>query len=439
MSGPKVVRVVTREELVAAGTAALARLDAAVAQWKRECGDAELADVHATTKRRDDLAAMLAADRFAEFGQAAAKEIDFLDADAGQRRERAAQVRAQERLRQSNGQDLAQALLRASSRLDTQMRVELRKAATGLLSLGELDAALSRARQALFQVQVQGASEEQKALAERLGVNETDTSSEDWRTKATKLDIRLQSAFSHLAELEAIGAEDANELEVQLRAAQAVQDEYTRDMRLDTVVLALRSAKAGALAKVKLLRQVEGLVAELCAAASKSETLTTLRSATLNMKQEQLLLLVTQGTEELAKAQTAFAADARRKAVLEGLQKLGYQVQEGLTTMTAESGRLVVRSPVGGAYGVELVTGANQKVQVRSVAFDTARDTFQDVAEEQRWCGDFDKLQILLRSGGCQVVVEKALGAGTTPLRVVEVAGRDMTRHVSPGAAGRSG
>lgn len=38
MSRPKVVRVVTREELVAAGTTLLARLDAAAQQWQRDCG-----------------------------------------------------------------------------------------------------------------------------------------------------------------------------------------------------------------------------------------------------------------------------------------------------------------------------------------------------------------------------------------------------------------
>ena len=87
MSGPKVVRVVTREELVAAGTTLLARLDAAVQQWQRDCGDSvKPADVQVTKNRRDALAAILAADKFAEFGQAAVKEIDFLQADAEQRR-----------------------------------------------------------------------------------------------------------------------------------------------------------------------------------------------------------------------------------------------------------------------------------------------------------------------------------------------------------------
>lgn len=440
MSGPKVVRVVTLEELVAAGTALLARLDAAVHQWQRDCGDSvKPVDVQVTRSRRDALAAMLAADKFAEFGQAAGKEIDFLQADAEQRRERAAQARAQERMRNANGQQLARTLLRAGSNLASQVRTELEKASAGQLSVAEMDAVLSRGRQALFPVTTQDITSEQKALAQRLGVQETETSFETWKAKSAKLDARLQSVFTHCAELDTLGfAAETGEFEAQLRSVQSMDDDANRNMRLDTLVLAVRKAKDVAVAKVRLLNQVELLAAELSAAAGDSETLNKLRSVTLATSQEQLQAIVTLGRTVLAKLQEAASAAARRKAVLEGLQKLGYQVQEGLSTMVADSGRLIARSPVNGNYGVELVTGANQKVQVRSIAFDAARDSSQDVAEERRWCGDFGKLQAALQAGGCKVVVEKALGVGATPLRVVEVFEENRRRQTSPRVVGRS-
>lgn len=440
MSGPKVVRVVTREELIAAGTTLLARLDAAVQQWQRNCGDsAKPADVQVTKSRRDTLAAMLAADRFSEFGQAAVKEIDFLQADAEQRRERAAQAQAQERIRTANGQQLARTLLRAGSNLTSQVCTELEKASAGQLSVAEMDAALSRARQALFPAASQDITPEKKALAQRLGVQETETSFETWKAKSAEPDVRLQSVFTHLSELEALGfGAEAGGLEAQLRSVQSMDEDANRDMRLDTLVLAVRKAKDGAVAKAKLLNQVELLVAELSTAAGESETLNKLRSATLTTSHEQFQAMVTLGRTELAKLQEAASAAARRKAVLEGLQKLGYQVQEGLSTMAADSGRLIARSPLNGDYGVELVTGANQKVQVRSIAFDAARDSSQDVAEERRWCGDFGKLQAALQAGGCEVVVEKALGVGATPLRVVEAVEENRRSQTSPGVVGRS-
>ena len=440
MSGPKVVRVVTREELIAAGTALLVRLDAAVQQWQRDCGDSvKPADVQVTKSRRDALAAMLAADRFAEFGQATVKQIDFLQADAEQRRERAAQARAQERIRNANGQQLAKTLLQAGSNLTSQVRTELEKASEGQLSVAEMDATLSRARQALFPVASQDITPEQKALAQRLTVQETETTFETWKAKAAKPDARLHSVFTHLAELDTLGfASESGELEGQLRSVQSMDDDANRNMRLDTLVLAVRKAKDRAVAKVKLFNQVELLTAELSAAASDSETLSKLRSVSLATSTEQLQAIVTLSRTELAKLQEAASAVARRKAVLDGLQKLGYQVREGLSTMATDSDRLIARSPVNGDYGVELVTGANQKVQVRSIAFDAARDSSQDVAEERRWCEDFGKLQAALQAGGCEVAVEKALGVGATPLRVVEIAEENRRGQTSPGMVGRS-
>lgn len=438
MSGPKVVRVVTREELVVAGTAVQARLDAAIAQWKRDCGDAKLDDVEATKKRRDQLAAMLAADRFAEFGQAARNEIEFLETDAAQRRERAAQARAAQRLRQSSGRELARSMLKAGSNLNPQMRAELEKSAAGGLSVAEMDETLSRARQALFQVAAQGPSSDQKALAQRLGATEAEVSFELWKANSTKPDLRLQAVFTLLAELEALSATEAGALEAQLRSVQEIDNEATRDMRLDTLLLSLCKVRDGIISKKKLQKQVQLLAVELSAAGGGADALETLHSATPSLNLEQLQALVTLGHEELAKAQTAVAIAARRKAILEGLQQLGYQVQEGLATMSADMGRLVVRSPVSGEYGVEVMTGANQRVQIRSVAFDAARDTAQDAAEEQRWCGDFGKLQSALRASGCEVVVEKALGVGAVPLRLVNVVEEHLRSQTSPGVVGRS-
>src|SRR5690349_20440115 len=123
MSGPKVIRVVTREELVAAGESLLRRLDAALSEWERACAAAGVspAEEKSFKDRRDALEQMLRADRFAAFGQAAVAEIDFLESDATRRRERAAQVRAQERARLASGQELARVLLRQTSK-DSQSR-----------------------------------------------------------------------------------------------------------------------------------------------------------------------------------------------------------------------------------------------------------------------------------------------------------------------------
>jgi len=69
MSGPKVVRIVTREELIAQGEGSLARVAAAFVAWERACDHVNgitQAEKAAGQARLDGLRQMLREDRFAE-------------------------------------------------------------------------------------------------------------------------------------------------------------------------------------------------------------------------------------------------------------------------------------------------------------------------------------------------------------------------------------
>ncbi len=163
------------------------------------------------------------------------------------------------------------------------------------------------------------------------------------------------------------------------------------------------------------------LAAELSTLAKESETLDKLRSVHSELSLDQLDAVNRLGRDELARLQDIASASARRKVVLEGLQKLGYQVQEGLATIASDAGRLVARSPTNPEYGVELTNGKNHRIQVRSIAFDSKREITEDVAEERRWCSDFSRLKADLQKSGCEVVIEKALGVGAAPVPFVDI------------------
>src|SRR6185312_6389133 len=84
MSGPKVVRVVTREEILERCRGQLARVDAALEEWTRvgrrnDCLDD--AAIEIASKRREQLASLIASDRFLEFQKQAATEEAFLRQD----------------------------------------------------------------------------------------------------------------------------------------------------------------------------------------------------------------------------------------------------------------------------------------------------------------------------------------------------------------------
>jgi hypothetical protein len=139
----------------------------------------------------------------------------------------------------------------------------------------------------------------------------------------------------------------------------------------------------------------------------------------------------------------AMAAEERRRAVLEGLAGLGYEVSEGMATAWVNRGRVVLRKAANPGYGVELSGGSRSDLlQVRAVAFGNStepRDTSRDRDIETIWCGEFERLQSLMAKDGGSLAIEHARPVGQFPLKLVEdslnVAATDVgakvTRHLT--------
>jgi hypothetical protein len=120
----------------------------------------------------------------------------------------------------------------------------------------------------------------------------------------------------------------------------------------------------------------------------------------------------------------AIAAEERRRAVLEGLAGLGYEVSEGMATAWVNGGRVVLRKAANPGYGVELSGGSKSDLlQVRAVAFGNStepRDASRDRDIETIWCGEFERLQSLIAKDGGRLSLESAHPIGQFPLKVVE-------------------
>jgi hypothetical protein len=119
----------------------------------------------------------------------------------------------------------------------------------------------------------------------------------------------------------------------------------------------------------------------------------------------------------------AMAAEERRRAVLEGLASLGYEVSEGMATAWVQNGQIVLRKAANPGYGVELSGGSRSDLlQVRAVGIGgpaEARDANRDRDMETIWCGEFDRLKVLVAKAGGNVSIESARPVGQFPLKVV--------------------
>jgi len=275
-------------------------------------------------------------------------------------------------------------------------------------------------------------SDEAKTIAERLASGAEAQSPRAMPGRPT--DTRIDVLVRQLATLTTIlGEEAAQGFQGRLEALLLAEESANRNMRLGTLTAELSDS-------VRLAREVDALVSNV---SELNASLEALHAGTAEWKRlfkegvgnrsatilgEALKL----GTALLSEATALVASRARRSAVLDGLRKLGYTVSEGMATTTEEFGRLVLRKADSPTYGVEVVGGTTEKMQVRAVALSEDRDEAGDVPAESTWCADFGRLQKQMRSLGSTIDIEKSLPVGANPLKV-------LARVADEGGTGTTG
>jgi hypothetical protein len=428
MSGPKIVRIVTRDEILELCHGMLARVDAALAEWTRvgrrnDCIDNEA--LVAAKRRRDALAAMIAADRFMELQKQAPIEETFLRDDIQVRLSKVAAEQTAARSRGRREREAAASLLRTLRAKGDPLEEGLERG----LERGDA-AALADGFRLL--AQRSAASTASRALADRLRGDEAPASFADWLAArpATDTDRAMTQIEARIAELrpyvdEATSAAWGARLDEAL-AAEPVR----RGLLLDGLDVATGRELTQARARAAAAMDLEMVAAELAAAALDAKALT-LGKEELDVTA--IASRIDEGRAALQAHRQARAFATRRAAVLEGLTSLGYEVTEGMQTTWAHDGRLIVRSASRPDYGVE-VSAAGERMQMRPVAFEAGGvgpDTARDRDAETIWCGDVSALQESLGDAGGGLVIEKALPIGATPLKRIAV----MTGEAAAAAA----
>ncbi|MDK2768361.1 MAG: hypothetical protein KYX69_11655 [Sphingomonas sp.] len=417
MSGPKVVRIVTREEILEICRGHLARVDAALEEWTRvgrrnECIDEDALAI--ATRRRDALAALIAADRFMDVQKQAPIEEEFLRADMQRRLAAVVAEQAAARSKERRDRDAAASLLRRLRELEIPLEPEL----TSKLERGDAQALTTG-----FAMLADVAVEKRAAhgLAASLKDNSPAQTFADWLASqpAGPADPATEKIAARLDELDTIGEVDTANARMRLEEAASAAPSR-RKLLLDGLEVETGRGLTEARLRASLRGELLLLRAELSAAGGivSEGSVDGLNAATLEAE----IASVRAAIEELRAKR---AAAARRLAVLEGLASLGYEVAEGMSTSLATDGRLVLRSAARPDYGVEVsaVAGA-ERMQMRPVAFEAGGigpDPSRDRDAETIWCGDVSTLQDALASAGGGLVIERSLPVGATPLKRVGV------------------
>jgi hypothetical protein len=428
MSGPKVLTIVTREELIAIGEGHIAMLEAMLRQWQRfgeRNGVVDARDIELARARVRAMRGLLARDKFKEVQDRVPAELSFLKADMERRMQASVDLAAVAKKRERQLIRSAEAI--AKSLRERGLTVPNELAAPKKQSKEALQKAIGAGFAALTPAATdRGVSDRQRELAASLGSGEERMTLAAWLERQARDfqdDPLVVSLERKVDELQAFDPDAAVAFRGRLGAIAADRGPR-RNLLADSLLIELSAARRDSVRRMEIRTELEGVRAELetlsgdvamAQAQGIAETLgRETETATLGASLEI-------AKKTLEEARSVQAQHLRRRALLEGLAEIGYELESGMETAWVENGRVVLRNSQSPLYGVELGGSAENQIQVRTVAFDSAnvRDRTLDISAETEFCGHFESLKDTLSKAGTAISVVKALGVGTTPVKCV--------------------
>lgn len=264
----------------------------------------------------------------------------------------------------------------------------------------------------------------QQALAQRLKDPEPETVPPQY--EGYHLHQRLRRIDRHIAELTVLDPQwDISAFTQRATELEQLTQNANWDLLCDSLTLDLAEATRASRTLMEKRQQLSLLAAGLSSYHS-AEVNALLERINLVLTSRELPLLleaITAAQAATEQQQLAIAALARREAILDGLAKLGYEVRESDAETWLNNGKVVIGKPATPGYGLELAGAqGSERFQARAVAFSEQRNTQRDSDIESIWCGEHQQLQQLLAETGNSLIMERALAAGTSPLKVAQPA-----------------
>lgn len=444
MSGPKVVRIVTKQEIMAICRSRIDAVQDAIEQWRKFASNHAALTTEEETeveKRLRSIVKLFECEQFLDVQKQCTAEIADLQADMNRIREETIAKAELKRSMRRRLQYSAETLISTFRITNRPISEELSNIALSALIANETDlacmnAAMSRilTEYTLYTVtcvEKQRMTPLQKELTKKLAEGEQLQSVAHWKTchyhqrdrEAAEVDRRLDKL---LAEIEAI--EDDKTAQPFFDRVALIAKESSpshRSLLTDSLILDLgahineRKAKEQSIASMRKIRN------ELRRLPSKAaKDLDTMLTKSIDSEDTSSSTILCDRSAALLKQETkAIAGTSRREAILKGLSELGYEVRENMATAWAKDGRIVVRKPNEKDYGVELGAVEDaERVQVQLVSIEPSSDAskaYRDLDRETIWCSEFSHLKSLLEKLGTAMHIEKALPVGSRPLKQI--------------------
>lgn len=432
MSGPKVVRIVTREEMEKRCQVQISRLEKAINKLK------------AFAEKQGGLDEKLAADLDARLAR-------FKNMDSSQYTQIENEIPAQIKFLKTSRKKIEKAIEKkaATSRRSYNNLLRIRKqlieqcATEGIAvpealneapsSLFISDEALEKFRSLINQAQSkifsqleqdkESLSEQQQELSQRLATNLQTLSFTRWRetidSEQEPLQIsRLNTLLSQLKVLEEDDDSFSGFITSVNELFENIVDPYIT-MRCDSLILELSEhiEQSKELAEQREVAEALLLETEEYISDANNQEYQSLKAELQSCNIETIASYIERATAFRDLVRDRFEGASRRRVMLQGLADLGYEVNENLETAWVEQGSLVVAKNEQDTYGIELVGNESlDRCQVRVVG-SKDRNQSSDKEAEETWCEDFAAMRKAALQNGSEISIQKSLLPGQSPLK----------------------
>ncbi|MGU3327131.1 hypothetical protein ACLBXB_09360 [Methylobacterium mesophilicum] len=445
MSGPKVVRVVTREEVEATCRRWLMLAGEAAADLLRNAnrfGLASSALEAQVAARRAALEALFRSEQWVDLQKDAAQAIEHFRSEGERLRSEAVAAEAAQRSRHRRTLDAARSIAASLAKAGQPVPVALTAAIEGAMTATGTDLdAMQRTVEASIATLVQGQPKTQSSgqsdFAARLNAGGPIPAFAQWLEENARPDPQAERLDGLLSELSTCATlVDLTDLTARALSISAEPSADQRALLTDSLVLEaaprLREERAIEAATVKAM-QVRAELAALSSEGGRACSIQ-LDVAIIDRNVAEMRTRISEGERLLDEGRRQASAVARRRAVLGGLASLGYEVREGMEAAWAKEGRIVVRRPGTDDYGVEFAAPADaSRMQARLVGSDrpsSPRNAKRDKDQETIWCGQFDQLRSVLANHGGQVEIERALPPGEQAVKTIKLTSASLSAEV---------
>ena len=439
MSGPKSVRYISLEEIIAICEGLIARYRALSTVWLKHLetvGLGEENDKALVGKVLVDLERILEKRDTSMLQKRMIEEEAWLEREVERRTEQKADRRRREensaRRRVSSAATVLKALNRKKQSVPVSVINILSDARDGRdVDKGALNFAISAAFEALAESETRELTDAQLTLAKALGADTGRQILSDWLATDAGEDAAAGTKLDKAMADMTVMFGDTAMTPFRKRSLVIAQepDPARRALLMDSFTIELATFSRSEKEMDRLQKEAAVTLAHLRMAKKVfHEEIERIETAIVKRNAATLKQLVQNADSAYQNHFAIMARAARRRALLDALNKLGYAVEEGMETAFAEEGRVVLERVSRSGYGVE-VSGlvANDKFQVRATRFgDTLADDAADLYHEQEWCSSFSDLRTLLGGMGDELVLERAMGVGETPLKSVPRRRRDQ-------------